>query len=76
MLSKVRHYVPSEELKSLYYVLFSSRLVYGCQICGQNINVFTEKVFKHQNRAMRILSFADFHCNADPLYTFHNVLMS
>ena len=28
MLSKVRHYVPSEELKSLYYALFSSNLVY------------------------------------------------
>ena len=74
MLSKVRHYVPSEELKSLYYAIFSSHLVYGCQIWGQNINVFTEKVFKLQNRAMRILSFADFRCNADPLFKFHKVL--
>ena len=39
MLSKVRHYVPSEELKSLYYAIFSSHLVYGCQIWSQNINV-------------------------------------
>ena len=55
ILSKARHYVPSEELLSIYYAIFSSHLVYGCQIWGQSINIFTEKVFKLQNRAMRIL---------------------
>ena len=74
MLCKARHYVPREELLSIYYAIFSSHLVYGCQIWGQSINIFTEKVFKLQNRAMRILSFADFHANADPLYKLYNVL--
>ncbi len=74
MLSKTRHYVPSEELLSIYYAIFSSHMTYGCQIWGQNVNIFTEKVFKLQNRAMRILSFEDLHANADPLYKIHNVL--
>ena len=74
ILSKARHYVPREELLSIYYAIFSSHLVYGCQIWGQNINIFTKKVFKLQNRAMRIISFADFHANADPLYKMINVL--
>jgi hypothetical protein len=74
ILSKARHYVPRDELLSIYYAIFSSHLIYGCQIWGQNINIFTEKVFKLQNRAMRILSFADFHANAEPLYKIHNVL--
>ncbi len=29
MLSKTRHYVPSEELLSIYYAIFSSHMVYG-----------------------------------------------
>ena len=74
MLCKARHYVPREELLSIYYAIFSSHLVYGCQIWCQSINIFTEKVFKLQNRAMRLLSFTDFHANADPLYKQYNVL--
>ena len=41
---------------------------------GPIINIFTKKVFKLQNRAMRILSFADFYANADPLYKMLNIL--
>ena len=44
------------------------------QIWGQSNNIFTKKVFKLQNRAMRILSFADFYANSDPLYKFFNIL--
>ena len=32
MLSKARHYIPSDEIKSLYYTIFSSHMTYGCQI--------------------------------------------
>ena len=74
ILSKARHYVPSEELLSIYHAIFSSHLVYGCQIFGQSINIFTKKVLKLQNRAMRILSFSDFYANADPLYKMFNIL--
>ena len=31
-----RHYIPIEELKTLYYAIFSSHLVYGCQLWGEN----------------------------------------
>ena len=73
ILSKARHYVPSEELLSIYHAIFSSHLVYRCQTWGQNINIFTETVFL-QNRAMRILSFSDFYANADPLFKMFNIL--
>ena len=32
MLSKVRHYVPKNELISIYHAIFASHLRYGCQI--------------------------------------------
>ena len=34
MLSKIRYYVPQEELRSIYFTIFSSRMTYGCQIWG------------------------------------------
>ena len=35
MLSKVRHYVPKEQLKSIYYAISSSHMVCGCQVWGK-----------------------------------------
>ena len=55
-------------------LFFLSHLVYGCQIWGQRNNIFTKKVLKLQDRALRILYFADFHANADPVYKMFNIL--
>ena len=74
MLSKVRHYVPPSELKSIFHAIFSSHLTYGSQIWGQNENTHTENVFKLQNRAIRIINFADFHADVNPIYKENGVL--
>ena len=74
MLSKIRHYVPSTELKSIYYAIFSSHMMYGVQVWGQSITTHTEKVFKLQNRAMRIINFSRFRADADPLYENNKIL--
>ena len=74
MLCKARHYVPSEELKSIYYAIFSSHLVYGCQVWGQSSNIHTEKIFKLQNRAMRVISFSDFRANSTPIFKAMKIL--
>ena len=44
MLSKVRHYVPKEELKSIYHAIFSSHMTYGCQIWGQSSTLQLDKI--------------------------------
>ena len=49
MLSKVRHYAPKEELKSIYYAIFLSNMVYGCQTWGQRGGSHIEKIIKLQN---------------------------
>ena len=74
MLMKIRHYVHKKELKSIYYALFSSHLNYGCQIWAQYNNVHTQRIFKLQNRAQRIIEFADFRDEANPLYKSNNIL--
>ena len=68
MLAKARHYISKDDLKSLYYAIFSSHLIYGCQIWGQVVNSFNHKIFKLQNRALRIITFSDLRADSTPLY--------
>jgi len=74
MLMKIRHYVQKKELKSIYFALFSSHLSYGCQVWAQCNNMYTQRIFKLQNRAQRIIEFADFRDNANPLYKSNKIL--
>ena len=74
MLSKVRHYVPKEQLKSIYYAIFSSHMVYGCQVWGQNHSLHLERIFKLQNRALRTINFEDWHADSNPLYIDNKIL--
>jgi hypothetical protein len=74
MLYKARHYLNLENLKTLYHAIFSSQLIYGCQIWGQTLSTFNQKVFKLQNRAMRILTFSDFRADSKPLYANLKIL--
>ena len=74
MLCKARHYIKQNDLLTLYYAIFSSHLIYGCQIWGQNIDSFNKKVFNLQNRALHIISFADFRARSNPLYINFKIL--
>ena len=74
MLSKVRHYVPSTELKSIYHALFNSHLKYGCQIWGLENTIQVKKIGKLQNKALRIINFQDWNTPSEPLYIQCQVL--
>ena len=43
MLCKARHYIPSDELRTLYYAIFSSHFIYGSKIWGQVTNSFNKE---------------------------------
>ena len=74
MLSKVRHYVPKEELKSIYHAIFSSHMIYGCQIWGQGSGKHIENITKLQNRAMKTIEFKNKYTNPNPLYSANRIL--
>ena len=74
MLCKARYYINNDDLVTLYYAIFSSHLIYGSQIWGQYINTFNSKIFKLQNRALRIISFANFRADSNPLYSNLKIL--
>jgi hypothetical protein len=75
MLSKIRHYVPKEELKSIYYAIFSSHMTYGCQVWGQNSNAtHVKQISNLQDKALRIINFQAFRSPAKPIYKDNGIL--
>ena len=74
MLSKVRHYVPKEELKSIYHSIFSSHMTYGCQIWGQGSADHVDSIQKLQDRALRTIEFKNRHDDVNPLYISNYIL--
>ena len=73
MLSKIRYYVDKETLHMVYYGIFSSLLIYGSQIWGQQ-NAVTKKLQVLQNKALRIMYFQPPRSSATPLFKSSNIL--
>ena len=58
LLSKIRHYVPKHLLRTLYYSLFNSHLIYACKIWRQNqANQLFKRRLLLQEKAIRIINF-------------------
>ena len=74
MLSKIRHYVPHQELQSIYHAIFSSHMIYGCQIWGQGNKENLQKIEKLQNRAVRTINFKGPRTEAQPLFGDNKIL--
>ena len=55
--AKTRHYIPIFLLKTVYYSLFNSHLIYACQIWGQTKNDLFRKIEKLQDKILRIINF-------------------
>ena len=73
MLSKIRYYVNKETLHMVYYGIFSSLLIYGSQIWGQQ-NAVTKKLQILQNKALRIMYFQPPRTSATPLFKASSIL--
>ena len=74
MLSKIRHYVPPNTLRMIYFGIFHSIMSYGSQIWGQFLNPSVKKISKLQNRSIRIINFAHFRTPVNMYYKQNNIL--
>ena len=74
MLAKIRHFVPVNTLHNIYHGIFSSILTYGSQIWGQSTNKHICRIQRIQNKAIRIINFADYRDPVSPLYNKSNIL--
>ena len=74
VLSKIRHYVPSEILLGIYHALFNSHLSYGCQLWGQTENQYSRRAFILQKFAIRLISFSLPRSSSAPIFKRLQVL--
>ena len=58
MLSKLKHYVKTSTLRSIYFSIFSSILTYASMIWGQNKTVQFNRIEAIQNKTVKILNSA------------------
>ena len=73
LLSKIRHYVPKFLLRTIYYSIFNSHLIYTCQIWGQNESTI-KQLSELQDKAIRIINFKDKNHPANELYHDNKIL--
>ena len=58
LLSKIRHYVPKHLIRTIYFSIFNSHLIYACEIWDQNQNSqHFENLLKLQEKAPQIINF-------------------
>ena len=67
MLFKLRHLCPSSILRSLYFSIFNSHLVYGLPVWGNTDKIYTEKINLLQKKAIRAITFSDFRAPSLPI---------
>lgn len=73
-ISKLCHYVPLKILLSVYYSLFFSHTSYSSQVWCLTHNIHTDRIFKLQKIAIRLITFADFNQPSKPLLKQLNLL--
>ena len=73
VLTKLRHFVNSEILRSTYFTIFHSHLNYVCLALGLT-RFPQQKVSILQNKALRIMNFVPFNAHATLLFKNCNIL--
>ena len=68
MLRSVKNLLNYESLKSIYYALFHSNIIYGLPIwsCTNQSNL--NLIFKMQKKAIRIVSNSSYNAHTEPLF--------
>ena len=74
ILSKVRHYTPKWLTRTIYYSLFNSHMIYGCQIWGQQKTNLVKWIMKLQEKAIRIINFTDNNAQVSNIFAQSKIL--
>ena len=74
ILAKLKPYLNSKALLSLYYAIFHSHLQYGLITWSSTFKTFLEKVSILQNKAVKIIGGGNYHDRATPFYSKLRIL--
>ena len=73
-LSKIRHSVDIDTLKTVYYALVHSYLRYGIIAWGNATENILKPLHSLLNRVVRIMTFAPFRIDTKPIFDFLKIL--
>ena len=74
LLAKIRHYTPKYLLKTIYYSLFNSHLIYASQIWGQSTSEHLRKLVELQEKALTIINFLPDTASLKDIYRNSKIL--
>ena len=74
ILYKVRHFLNTDILKSLYYSLLYSYISYSTFVWGSNYKTKLKRIHILQKRALRVINFADRKAPSRPLFQRLDIL--
>ena len=71
---KLRHFLPTETLTTLYYALVHSHIVYGPRVCAATYDTYLNKLRKLQNKAIRTVAKPNVKNRITPQYRHLGIL--
>ena len=74
IISRLRHFVPTDTLLSIYQSLIQPYITYGIAVWGQAAPTNLDKLLILQKRALRLIHFAPYRSHAIPLFNHYNIL--
>ena len=73
-INRVKNFVPQKTLKTLYFSLFHSHLLYCPLIVSCTSKTNQEKIFIIQKKAIRSITNSNSHTHTEPLFTSLKIL--
>ena len=74
ILSKLKHFLPSNSLLKLYYAFIHPHLLYGLSIWGCTHKSYLSKLQTLQNKAVKIIGGGKYMDHATPFYSKLKIL--
>jgi hypothetical protein len=74
ILSKLRHYLNTDILISIYYSLIYSFIIYGIEIWGQTYVSYLKPISTLLKKTVRIITFSDYRCHSEQIFKLLNLL--
>ena len=68
IISKLRHNAPIQTCLQVYYAIFYSHLIYGCNIWGLSTIENLNKIEVLQKKCIRLMTFSDFNSHTNNLF--------
>ena len=74
ILAKIRHFLPTKIIISVYYSIFYSHIIYGCSVWSLTTKLNIDIITVLQKKCIRIINFAPFNSHTNELFDKNQLL--